>query len=87
MADVTTDEVIEEEEVPLGVEDEAVEEIVEDNDVPLGSGGEETEGELIRRKKHWSIIPLIVAAVTGKTYYDKKNKKGIFAEKDTAAKK
>ena len=35
-------------------------------------------------KRHfWWWILAIIAAITGKTAYDKKNKKGIFAEKAT----
>ncbi len=72
----------EEETVPLpviGEEEDAVITEAEDENVPLASLKQEEETD--KRGFWWWIIP-IVAAVTGKTAYDKKNKKGIFAEKE-----
>jgi hypothetical protein len=69
------------EEVPLAVlddeEDDATVEIeIEDEDTPLGAQAQEGA---IRRLWWWVLA--IIAAITGKTSYDKKNKKGIFAER------
>jgi hypothetical protein len=73
---------IEDEEVPLAVlddEDDATVEIeIEDEDTPLGA--QAAEGPI---KRLWWWVLAIIAAITGKTSYDKKNKKGIFAEKAT----
>ena len=76
-----TDQVtIEEEEVPLAVmaeeEDDTEVTQIEDETTPLASGGAESVG-----RRFWWWVLAIVAAITGKTSYDKKNKKGIFAEK------
>jgi hypothetical protein len=87
--------VIEDEQVPLGVEDEETADdagaavigdanvadetgnvVIEDEETPL-AGAEETETV---RKWYWWIL-LIIAAITGKTGYDKKHKKNLFAEK------
>lgn len=51
----------------------------EDEQVPLASMKQEEAAD--KRGFWWWIIP-VIAAVTGKTAYDKKNKKGIFAEKE-----
>jgi hypothetical protein len=88
--------VIEDEQVPLAVNDEDLgdnEEVIapedtntandagivgiEDEDTPLGAAEEIGT----KRKWYWWIL-LIIAAITGKTGYDKKNKKNLFAEKD-----
>jgi hypothetical protein len=90
--------VIEDEQVPLAVNEEDLgddEEVIapedtnasndtgivgiEDEETPLGAM-EETG---TRRKWYWWIL-LIIAAITGKTGYDKKHKKNLFAEKDKA---
>ncbi len=52
---------------------------IEDEEVPLAAVGEQ---EQPATHGFWWWILLIIAAVTGKTAYDKKNKKGIFAEKE-----
>lgn len=79
---------IEEEEVPLAVvdlEDEGVDEDglvrVGEEEVPLAAG--DLSAENPGHGLWWSIIPLVIAGVTGKTAYDKKNRKGIFSEKKT----
>ena len=71
---------VEEEEVPLAVveldpEEELVQ--VEEEEVPLA------EVELDGNKNWWWWLLGAAAAATGKAAYDKKNKKGIFAEKAT----
>ena len=71
---------VEEEEVPLAVveldpEEELVQ--VEEEEVPLA------EVELEDNKNWWWWLLGAAAAATGKAAYDKKNKKGIFAEKAT----
>lgn len=88
MPDVTEEEPeiaeLPDEEVPLAVvEDEEDTELVEaeDEEVPLANM-EQTQ-EASKNGLWWSIIPILGAAATGKTAYDKKNKKGIFAEKET----
>lgn len=74
----------EEEEVPLGVDDdeegdeEEGEDLDDEQETPLAEFEQESKGKL---SAWWSIIPIVVGAVTGKTVYDKKHKKGIFAEK------
>jgi hypothetical protein len=93
--------VIEDEQVPLGVnEDEetaddaeaavigdtnVADEVgnveIEDEETPL-AGAEDTETV---RKWYWWIL-LIIAAITGKTGYDKKHKKNLFAEKEEKTK-
>ena len=63
---------VEDEEVPLAVIDlEPEEELVqvEDEEVPLA------EVELEDKKSWWWLLLAIAAAITGKTVYDKKNKK------------
>ena len=63
---------VEDEEVPLAVIDlEPQEELVqvEDEEVPLA------EVELEDKKSWWWLLLAIAAAITGKTVYDKKNKK------------
>ncbi|MCM1223236.1 MAG: hypothetical protein NC548_53165 [Lachnospiraceae bacterium] len=73
------------EEVPLAVTggDEADTELLEleDEEVPLANM--EAAEQNGRNGFWWSIIPLVAAATAGKTAYDKKHKKGIFAEKET----
>ncbi len=74
----------EDEEVPLAVmEDEentAELETVEDEDVPLAAPAQIQEGSKFAKYATWSIIP-ILAAIAGKTAYDKKYRKGLFAGK------
>lgn len=74
-----------EEEVPLGVADEEEDdggEVVdlEEEETPLAEFEPEAESKG-KLSAWWSIIPIVAAAVAGKTGYDKKHKKGIFAEK------
>ena len=73
---------IADEEVPLAVmSDDTNNDIVEiqDEESPLAAGFDKNG------KRHWWWwILLVIAAITGKTAYDKKNKKGIFAEKAVA---
>jgi hypothetical protein len=52
---------------------------IEDEETPLAAS---TVAET-HRKWYWWIL-LIIAAITGKTGYDKKHKKNLFAEKDKA---
>ncbi len=74
----------EDEEVPLAVmedeEDTTGLEEVGDEDVPLAAPAQVQEGSKFAKYATWSIIP-ILAAVAGKTAYDKKYRKGIFAGK------
>ncbi len=74
-----------ENEVPLGIIDDNDDEIeavkIDDNDVAKAAAPEIVEGP---KGYWWSIIPAIVAAILGKTTYDKKYKKGLFKEKDVA---
>ena len=73
---------IADEEVPLAVmNDDTNNDVVEieDEKTALADGIAKTG------KRHWWWwILAIIAAITGKTAYDKKNKKGIFAEKAVA---
>ena len=73
---------VEDEEVPLAVmedeEDTTGLETVEDEDVPLAAPVQ--EGPKFAKYATWSIIP-ILAAIAGKTAYDKKYRKGLFAGK------
>ena len=73
---------IADEEVPLAVmNDDTNNDVVEieDEKTALADGIAKTG------KRHWWWwILVIIAAITGKTAYDKKNKKGIFAEKAVA---
>ena len=75
---------IEDEEVPLAVIDETedMDDVVEieDEEAPLANGKSRNRGKRV----WWWWILVIIAAITGKTAYDKKNKKGIFAEKAVA---
>ncbi len=89
MADGPADEgdglqAVEDEEVPLAVmedeEDTAGLEEVEDEDVPLAAPAQIQEGSKYAKYATWSIIP-ILAAIAGKTAYDKKYRKGLFAGK------
>ena len=72
---------IEDEDVPLGVVDETETSVtnIEDEDTPLAAGVEKGA-----KRVWWWWILAILAALTGKTAYDKKNKKGIFKEKVAA---
>ncbi len=66
---------IEENDVPLGVMDEEDETVViKDDEVAKAAKADIEEGA---KRFWWWIIP-IVAAITGKTTYDKKYEKGIF---------
>ena len=67
------------EEVPQA---EGPEEIVDldDEDVPLAAPAQIQEGSKFAKYATWSIIP-ILAAIAGKTAYDKKYRKGLFAGK------
>ena len=78
---------VEEEEVPLAVvdlddEDGAEEELVSIDDEEAPKANLDLADGPAKHGYWWSIIPLVVAGITGKTVYDKKNKKGIFAEKE-----
>lgn len=75
-----------EEEIPLGVRGDDVEEveseklvIIEDENVAKANIGVE------KKRNWWWLLLLIAAFITGKTAYDKKNEKGIFATEDTEA--
>ncbi len=79
-ANATTE--ITDEEVPLAVmNDETNNDVVEIEDEKTALA----DGLNKNGKRHWWWwILVIIAAITGKTAYDKKNKKGIFAEKAVA---
>ena len=81
------DDANDEDEVPLPVEededvtDESEEVIIEDEETPLALNEQTTPTAKGKNLWWWSIIPVIAAGVAGKAGYDKKHKKGIFADK------
>ena len=74
---------VEDEQVPLGVNDEENQNdtntVIEDEQTPLAAN-EEKQPE---KHNFWWWILAVIAGITGKTAYDKKNKKGIFTEKES----
>ena len=61
--------------------DESEEVIIEDEETPLALNEQTTPTAKGKNIWWWSIIPVIAAGVAGKAGYDKKHKKGIFADK------
>jgi hypothetical protein len=72
---------IDDDQVPLAVREDAdeVATSIEDETVPLASGASQEA-----KRRLWWWVLAIVGSITGKTSYDKKNKKGIFKEVSTA---
>ena len=68
----------------MAVNEEATENVdtttIQDEDTALAAMAQVEEGT---KHTFWWWILLIIATITGKTAYDKKHKKGIFAEKET----
>ena len=80
MTDTGNTVMIDDEVVPLGVvEDTDTTANIEDEAVPLAAGVEKET-----KQAWWWWLAAIFAALTGKTVYDKKSKKGIFKEKIAA---